>query len=52
MKTFIFADKNSSATIILDAEDYEDALSELNEVVINPTNFRYDSQEEEEFINQ
>ena len=48
MKTYIFVSKNSSWTIILNAESEEEAQSDLEEKLGNWNDFRLDEVEDDE----
>lgn len=46
--TYIFNQKNSSASLILDAEDYREALEELEKIVKNTWGWRCENEEGDE----
>ena len=48
MKTFIFNDKTGSASITLSAENYEEALSYLRDIVTYPLMWRVNNEEGED----
>ena len=48
MKTFIFTQKNSSATIVLSAENFEEALKELEDHTEDTYGWRVEDEEGED----
>lgn len=48
MKTFVFNEKNGSASIILSESNYDEAIEYLKNLGVNPNHFEYEDEEGED----